>query len=166
MSISYKYRKASADDITQIVRRQTYKVWDYGDTVIYGTPGGKMTTYHYIERGEDGEVLEPAVIGWVPPAAPAFVYETEVGITKNPSVVIIGEYVRKKVEASTPLITVAPVRQQQQRLPKNPKHTSQFKKQVAPAQHSIALIVPKEPSNHLRKKVAPKIPLMSIPLSG
>jgi hypothetical protein len=173
MSITYKYKKASSDDVASIVRRQTYKIWDYGDTIIYGMPGGKMSVYYFIERNEDSEVLEPAPIGWCPSAAPAYVYEVEAGITKNPDIIVIGEYLRT-TEASAPKviksISLQHV-QQQQRLPKNPKHTSQFKKQPTPSvQQSIPLLVrpvnTKQQDTLVRRKLQPKIPLMTIPLSG
>ncbi len=178
MSVSYKYTKATSDDLAQIVRRQTYKVWDYGDTIMYGMPGGKMTAYYFIERGEHNEVLEPAPIGWCPPAAPAYVYELEVGITKNPAVVIVGEFVRTSATAIAVAHVAAPAvaKKQQRPHPKNPTHTSQFKKPtrqvaIATAQQSIPLLVNNNNTSQssksaVQKRILPKIQPMSIPLSG
>lgn len=151
--IIHTYKKASAVDITSVIRRQLYKVWDHGDTVTYCLPGGRMTTYQYIDRRVNAEVLEPMPIGWSAPSAPAVVYEAEVGLTKDPNIVLIGDYVRTcrsvqisgysiddslyndvsvGVGAGAPTLQQqqSPLpRTQQQHVSKIPRHSNQFKRQ-------------------------------------
>ena len=194
--IIHKYTKATPADITTILRRQTYKVWDHGDTITYGLPGGKMMTYQFLDRKADAEVLEAAPLGWSAPSAPAIVYEVEVGLTKDPNVIIIGDYVSTSSwgqlsgysindsiyteVASQPLPPqpLPPQLQQQpraqQHVPKNPRHTNQFKRQQQQTQqqtNSIPLssylhVKHKETEvGPVRRKLQPKIPMMSIPLT-
>jgi hypothetical protein len=178
------YKKATPDDIKSIQHRQTYKVWDHGDTITYGLPGGKLVTYQFVDRSVRGEVLEAVPLGWCAPSAPAVVYEAEVGLTKNPNVIIVGDYVRtamtkaisvwriddsiyNPVEPAPAPVAAAPAPAKQQH-PKNPRHTNQFKKRpaaVATTTQSITSQSIPLVTQPIRVQ-KPRIPLMSIPLSG
>jgi hypothetical protein len=174
MVVTYNYKKRSANDLSLIVKRQNMKVWDYGDAIIYGSPSGKMSVYIFVDRAADSEVLEPAPIGWCPPAAPAVVYEMGVGLTKDPNIVIIGDYVRvTQAQIQTSRDMISAQQQPKKKFPKNPRHTNQGKQQrpvTAPAaspQQSIPLRNPQpemRQDSNVRRKIQPRLQMMSIPL--
>lgn len=158
--ITYTYTAQKADDLVSSIRRQTWKVWDYGDAIVYGYPGGKMTAYHFLERGANSEVIQEAPIGWCPPSGPAVVYEMEVGLTNNPDYVMIGEYLRQThTSDNTPVVT-------HKLINTNQNITNQSKKKSEHRQ-SIPLSLPvrgPKKDMHSHKKNHLSMPLMSIPL--
>ena len=167
----------------QIIKRIKYKIYDYGDMCIIAFSATQVECYRFVDRRQEGdnfiEVLEKQPIGYTPPVGDAVCSIVDIGITKDPSVFIYGNYLLRVSETVAPFQKPRPQPQPQptnvfeqmasQSKPHNPTHTRQFKRKPLESRSttSIPLVMPTplvQPTDSSPKKHRTRMPMMSIPL--
>jgi hypothetical protein len=168
----------SPKEVPQITKRIKYKIYDFGDMCIIAYSSSQVECYRFVDRfandSEFVEVLEKMPVGYTPPHS-AICSVIDVGLTKDPNTFIYGNYVLKVSEQAQQQSrepTNVFEQMSSPRVPKNPKHTNQFKRKPLAAQPlmraatSIPLVMPQPIQNEEQpqKKIRPRLPMMSIPL--
>lgn len=157
-----------------ITKRIKYKIYDFGDMCIIAFSSTQVECFRFVDRRQEGdnyiEVLEKQPIGYIPPND-AICFVVDIGLTKDPNIVIYGNYLLKVSEQDViprPVVTNVFEQMASPREPRNPTHTKQFKRkplESRSATTSIPLVMP--PSQHEEsspKKIRPRVPMLSIPL--
>jgi hypothetical protein len=166
--------------VPEQVKRIKYKIWDYGDICTIAYSSQHVESYRFVERRqEDGEwveVLEKMPFGWCPSSDVAICSTVDVGLTKDPNVFIYGSYLLTVSETIAPKPPANLFEKMAVSAPRNPTHTKQFKRkplaQPAAMLTSIPLVMPSvvaastQSQQQQQKKIKPRIPMMSIPLSA
>lgn len=160
----------------QIIKRIKYKIYDYGDMCIIAFSAAHVDCYRFVDRRQEGdsfvEVLEKQPIGYMPPVGEAVCSVVDIGLTKDPNVIIYGNYllhVSETSETPRPQSTNVFERMATQREPRNPTHTKQFKRKPLENRSvtSIPLVMPTtlvQQTDSSPKKLRTRVPMMSIPL--
>lgn len=170
-----------------IIKHIKYKIYDYGDMCIIAFSSKQVECYRYIDRRQEKnsyvEILEKQPIGYTPPVCSAVISVVDIGVTKESNVFIYGNYVLTVSEENKPVLAVKPANIfEQMSRPHNPTHTKQFKRKPLEARSesrphrvnstvsvtSIPLVMPAtitQTSEPTQKKIRPRMPMMSIPLT-
>lgn len=156
----------------QIIKRIKYKIYDYGDMCIIAFSATQVECYRFVDRRQEGdnfiEVLEKQPIGYTPPVGDAVCSVVDIGITKDPTVFIYGNYLLSVSETVAPFAKPTNVFEQMASQ-RNPTHTRQFKRKPLENRSttSIPLVMPTplaQPTDSSPKKHRMRVPMMSIPL--
>jgi hypothetical protein len=162
----------------QIIKRIKYKIYDYGDMCIIAFSATQVECYRFVDRRQEGdtfiEVLEKQPIGYTPPVGDAVCSVVDIGITKDPSVFIYGNYLLRVSETAGSFEKPRPPPQptnvfEQMASQSRPTHTKQFKRKPLENRSttSIPLVMPTpvvQPTDSSPKKHRTRVPMMSIPL--
>ena len=166
-----------------ITKRIKYKIYDFGDMCIIAFSSTHVECYRFVDRRQEGdnyiEVLEKQPIGYTP-SGDAICSIVDIGLTKDPNVVVYGNYLLKISEEKDVLIGNPTNVFEQMASPREPRGTNHFKRKPLesrpgnttsnwlPREHpgtSIPLVMlPPQNEDSQSKKIRPRVPMMSIPL--